>query len=582
MAAKVIVISTVSGAPTTYTVTVDSSTGILVNDHVSDSAGHVYRVSAISGVSLTLADDVSPLAPVGAPITGPGAAYTPTANFKLSQAPRDTIAWDEIIRRDLQTLDIGIGAKLATTAPVTYYVETTGSDSNPGTLAQPFLTIQAAINTLPKTLLHRVTINVGVGNFMGAVIDGFDTRIPTNVATDYSGLEIRGTLVNATLSQGNVSGTISAYTAASAGAPAVITDAAQNWAVNELKGKLITLTSGTGFPGTETTPPILVVVSNTATTATVVGPTTATGAAYIVQDFGTNINNAVSPAASTGSIPGQQLAKSGIFIGSSNKGGFIGLSRLKVTAGTNVPQAIRGMSSSGVRMVACRFVGNNSEGVTGILNMASVAPLGGSDMGQLVVSQCSVLVPNNCSGVILGSSPLQHQVINSFIEGGSPTFATGLALSGELKAALQNSYLMGLVNGIQFSRGMTGGVLVIATTINGNNVAGSIGINCPNTTTTLALPGASFNLTNTIITNCAGAAIQLQTPGSIGWYISGSGTGNAVGYNLSHGASMRVGSGVTLTGTTEVNIDGSSSTLAIMRGTNPKLLSTSFGTKLYE
>jgi hypothetical protein len=65
MASKLVIISTVSGTTSTYTVTVDSSTGIQVNDHFSDPTGHIYRASAIAGVSLTNVDDVPPIAPVG-------------------------------------------------------------------------------------------------------------------------------------------------------------------------------------------------------------------------------------------------------------------------------------------------------------------------------------------------------------------------------------------------------------------------------------------------------------------------------------------------------------------------------------
>lgn len=53
------------------------------------------------------------------------------------------------------------------------YVATTGSDSNLGTQASPFLTLQAAVNkVLSGAVFKDVTINVGAGNFAGATIQG--------------------------------------------------------------------------------------------------------------------------------------------------------------------------------------------------------------------------------------------------------------------------------------------------------------------------------------------------------------------------------------------------------------------------
>lgn len=60
-----------------------------------------------------------------------------------------------------------------TTENLTLYVDAAGNDSNPGTQDRPFLTIQAAIDSLPKIVRHQVNINVGVGNFSAFAISGF-------------------------------------------------------------------------------------------------------------------------------------------------------------------------------------------------------------------------------------------------------------------------------------------------------------------------------------------------------------------------------------------------------------------------
>lgn len=470
-----------------------------------------------------------------------------------------------------------------TRAPITLYVDSNlGNDTNAGTSVAPFRTLQAAVNAVPKIIMHKVLISVASGTYDGVFIDGFECRIPSVPATDYSGLELRGTLIPATLAQGNVSGTITGYVAASAGVPAVVTDASQNWAVNALVGKMLQLKSGTGFPGTESTPPLLVIIANTATTATVLGPTTATSATYDVVDFGTIINNAPTVAAVTGSIPLQAVSRAGIVIGSTNRGSAIGLSRLLISCGTNLPVGIRGVSTSGLRMVGCRITGANSQSVTSLLSTNSVTA-GNADVGSLSLSQCSLLVPNNCAGITLGQSATTCSIATTYIEGGSATFATGITVQTASRSLVSNSYLRGLTPGIQSNSPFSSGVFVSGTTIDGNNVVGSVGISAPNDITTLNLPGINLNFQNGVIANCATAAIQLNNPTAVAWFVSGSGTGNAIGFSLAQGAKVKVAPGVTLTGTTEVQLDGAAgTTLAAMRAASPKLLTNTYGTLIYE
>ena len=54
----------------------------------------------------------------------------------------------------------------ATTAVALYVNSTTGSDSNPGTLAAPFATFDAAAKALPATWSQSATINCAAGNYL--------------------------------------------------------------------------------------------------------------------------------------------------------------------------------------------------------------------------------------------------------------------------------------------------------------------------------------------------------------------------------------------------------------------------------
>lgn len=56
-----------------------------------------------------------------------------------------------------------------------FYVSTTGSDSNPGTLTQPWATIQHAFNVISLTIDfggNQITLNLGPGKFASAFIEG--------------------------------------------------------------------------------------------------------------------------------------------------------------------------------------------------------------------------------------------------------------------------------------------------------------------------------------------------------------------------------------------------------------------------
>jgi hypothetical protein len=147
-----------------------------------------------------------------------------------------------------------------TTADLTYYVRTTGNDGNSGTnVDSPLLTIQEAVDRIPKFISHAVVIDIGEGDFAGVTLDSF------TYSTANSLLSLNGTLGNPTLTTGTASGT------ADGGDTLTCVDSGQTWTVNELRGMLLKV-------GTE----YRVVRNNDATTINLIGPYTATasGKAY--------------------------------------------------------------------------------------------------------------------------------------------------------------------------------------------------------------------------------------------------------------------------------------------------------------
>ncbi len=246
-----------------------------------------------------------------------------------SGSHRSTLTGDESSISLGDTLDEFQDGAAYSTANITLAVATTGSDSStvrPDLIAggdfsaYPFLTIQAAIDSLPKNLKHKVTIDVGVGNFAGAVLEGFtgsEVYDPTTKIPLRGSIIIRGTTSLATLTTGPNTGF-----SAAGGSNNTITSITQNvmplasadipWTVNDLKNKWVRLIAGvssTGDPssvsvvGNGGQTPLMPIVSNAASFLTATGfpatPTTTTQ--YQIVTLATVIN---ANASVTYQIPG--------------------------------------------------------------------------------------------------------------------------------------------------------------------------------------------------------------------------------------------------------------------------------------
>jgi hypothetical protein len=187
------------------------------------------------------------------------------------------------------------GVPLETSAAMTLYVATTGLDTNDGSVNRPLLTIQAAINKVPKTIKHPVTINVGAGTFDGARIDGFhlDNSLNTNSG---SYLRVNGTLVNYIPATGITSGTATSGSAGDYGHNwSTLTVINAGWTPGELRGKLLTITGGTGFATSIRNS--VTITSNTSDTITIPSAVSINNTTkFALQDWATNIKvNLVNP-----------------------------------------------------------------------------------------------------------------------------------------------------------------------------------------------------------------------------------------------------------------------------------------------
>lgn len=142
----------------------------------------------------------------------------------------------------------------ATRAVVALFVGPTGSDASQCLSAMaPCLTIQGAVNKLPKRIRHNVAITVAAGTYAeNVVISGFTFTSEVSLPT----FTITGTMGAFVPTTSTASGTFTTVAGvATGGYVQRVTDNTKAWTVNDLRGQFLTV-AGVSRP----------IISNTATT----------------------------------------------------------------------------------------------------------------------------------------------------------------------------------------------------------------------------------------------------------------------------------------------------------------------------
>lgn len=160
-----------------------------------------------------------------------------------------------------------------TTGNITLSISNTGSDTStinrPSILSEgdhtsyPFLTIQAAINSIPKNLLHKVIIDINAGIFDGFTIQGLvggQLEDPDGTQDRNIGLFIRGHFILSTLTSGPNNGT-----APFGSISTQINTPGSNWTANNLIGRFIRIDSGGGSSSDSSNPTYRPILTNTTT-----------------------------------------------------------------------------------------------------------------------------------------------------------------------------------------------------------------------------------------------------------------------------------------------------------------------------
>lgn len=170
----------------------------------------------------------------------------------------------------------------------------TGNDNSSCTsAAAPCATVQGVINKIPKLIHHPVTIDLAAGNYAGFMINSF-TFDPASV-TNGAYIWIRSTLKTWTgIATGTATGTATAGSAGSNATFGTLTDGANTWTVDNLRGYILETTGGTGSGQFK------VIESNTATAITIVGtfsPAPDVTTTYAIRDWDAVVNTAQNQSA---------------------------------------------------------------------------------------------------------------------------------------------------------------------------------------------------------------------------------------------------------------------------------------------
>lgn len=145
---------------------------------------------------------------------------------------------DALRRREFQTY-----------GTVSLFVDPAGNDSNACTssgAANACLTVQGALDKLPRIIRHAVTVSVAAGTYAGFVV-GDRVFSPAGTGSNPTGsITVAGSKRNATPTTGTATGTLTGVSGSSSSGTTVLIDSGQTWTVSDpiLDGAYVRITSG--------------------------------------------------------------------------------------------------------------------------------------------------------------------------------------------------------------------------------------------------------------------------------------------------------------------------------------------------
>lgn len=459
----------------------------------------------------------------------------------------------------------------ATTAPLSLFVDSAGYDGNDcKSIGSACLTLQGAINKVPKRVRHAVEITVSTGTYAGASIEGFSFDRSGN-ATGSAWIHLNGTLVTATAASGAPGGTVTSGTigAFSDGTLNTLTVSGAGWTSDDFKGKLVWFTSGSNNGK------LFTIASNTSTVISFAGfvsPAPANGDGFLVLDWGTTISGTVPQWSSPSGVFGAYFANIiSLVIQDSGRAENVSINKLKFS--TAPTGSVTGVLVNGA---TASFTYNRFEGTTGgariyVSNGSKVLAQANSFSLNSSARAFYALDESTLDPAVETMFSVVHGKGNVFL-GQSLGFGRGYMLDNG--AVVSNyDYFNNLDRCFNLGRAE---VYVFKDVM----VGGSLGVNY-----SLAddLPtSGQAQIDGSWIANMSNAAVAMNGAGRVAVKNVG-GTGNAVGLRCWTNCLMVVYAATALTGTDEISMDSATSTLATLRAASPRtILDPWYGSRIVQ
>lgn len=421
--------------------------------------------------------------------------------------------------------DLAAGRSI--TKPLTLFVETTGDDSNPGTQAKPFRTIQAALDSLKGVeIAAQVTIQVGAGEFEGFIVDSINVMNsgPSTISsTTAPSLTIIGT--KHTLYSGNCTW------GSAADGMVVLTDLSKNFVVNELVGKMISRTNGTTVD--------CVVVANTATTITLSSSVTA-WSSYVIYELDTKLSGTQSSSPAAITISGAD----------STHATSAGLKIQYFDVPASILQAVAIRAGGSCALTGCAL--RSSSSAAGAIHLYN---------GAITVSGCFIKSSGTGTAAAGIMSPINATTV-TFCSISQSYVEFGNNAHGILSGSSTTSFIMNNSNYILGTSGTGIGISILDGRVK----------------TTSGSP-LSINGCSTAVSVYGRGLFDSLQVGRL------TGANNTVAINCTFGGRLGLSSNANITGTTEISVDGATSTLAGMRALSPKAFPATpnvYGSVVYE
>lgn len=457
----------------------------------------------------------------------------------------------------------------ATEGALDLFVDPAGDDGNDClTLATACLTGQAAIDRIPKRIRDPVTITASAGSFAGVNLSGFVTDTATDPAVG-AYIVLTGTLVNATLASGTATGTATGGTLGSDTTYGTIMTT-NTFTVNDLRARTVELTGGTGSGQ------LREIVSNDVTTVTIAGAWSVAPDAtttYAIRD-----STVITTAATRPALPGSSSAAGAAVLIMANRSpsdttlsvpAAIVVQRMKLAPATGAGLLVIGPQKIQARLTRIEPVAGNGVDLR--------------DGASATIIDSSILPPGTSSGIMVSNLAFAGfiRLDSSYIRGSGSASQSGIFLGPVGSLMLTSSQIENLGFPIGLN-GSIGNAQINKSRLDCSAIGSSSGI-FAQASATVSQNGLGFGGTTSDVSNCT-TAVDLSGRSALA-ILSGtwSGTGNTTALQGRRGASIQLSSASTLTGTTEISLDGDAFTVAQMRATDSKAISNvTFGSTVFE